>query len=135
MSCLLRTGRPSTHALGLAIAGASLLVAAAVFPLDAPPLSLFGCPLRAATGMPCLTCGCTHAFAAFARLHFVEAAGANPLGAALALACAVHAVWTALRLCGLRYVPAPFAVSPRMRLCVAVALAANWAFLIVHGAP
>ena len=135
MSCLVRAGRPSTHAVGLAIAGASLLAAAAVLPLAAPPLSLFPCPIRAATGLPCLTCGCTHAFAAFVRLQLLEAVRASPLGAAAALACAVHAVWTVLRLCGFPYAPAALAATRQIRLCAAAALAANWAFLIVHGAP
>lgn len=135
MKCVVRAGPPSVHALGLAITGGLLLTAAAVFPLDAPPLSLFACPFRAATGLPCLTCGCTHAFAALARLHLIEAAAASPLGALAALACVVHAVWTALRLCGLQYAPAGFAVTPRVRLSAAALLAANWAFLIVHGAP
>jgi len=135
MTFVVRAGGPSAHALGLSVAAASLLVAAAVLPLDQPPLSLFACPFRAATGLPCLTCGCTHAFAAVARLHFVQAALANPLGAMAALAAAVHVAWTALRLCGLRYAPAPLALTPRLRLGAAAMLAANWGFLVLHGAP
>ena len=135
MTLVVRAGRPSAHALGLAVASASLLLAAAALPLDQPPLSLLACPFRAATALPCLTCGCTHAFAAVARLHFVQAAPANPLGAAAAVAAAVHVVWTALRLCGLRYAPAPIALTPRLRLGAAAMLAANWGFLILHGAP
>src|SRR5438132_1407949 len=64
MSCLVRAGAPSVHALGLAAVAAILLAAAVVLPLDAPPLSLFACPFRGATGLPCLSCGCTHSFAA-----------------------------------------------------------------------
>ena len=135
MKCVARAGRPSIHELGLAIAGASLLVAAAIFSADNPPFSLFVCPLRAATGIPCLTCGCTHAFAAVARLHLIDAVAASPLGAVAAAACAVHASWTALRLCGFPYAPVAPAATPRIRLCAAAALAANWLFLIVHGAP
>ena len=135
MKCVVRAGPPSAHALGLAAAGLSLLVAAAVLPLDAPPLSLFGCPFRAATSLPCLTCGCTHAFAAFARLRFADALLASPLGALVALACAAHVAWTALRLCGLGYAPAGFAVTGRVRLGAAALLAGNWLFLVLHGAP
>jgi hypothetical protein len=135
MKCVVRAGPPSVHALGLAATGLFLLVAAAVLPLDAPPLSSFACPFRAATSFPCLTCGCTHAFAAVARLRFAEAFSASPLGALIALACAAHAAWTALRLCGLGHAPAAFAVTGRVRLGAAALLAGNWVFLVLHGAP
>jgi hypothetical protein len=123
------------HALGLAAVGAALLAAAAVLPIDAPPLSLFVCPFRAATGWPCLTCGCTHAFAAFVRLRFTAAMEASPLGAALAAACAVHVVWTVLRLCGIRRAPASIEATPRLRAAVLTLLAANWIFLALHRSP
>jgi len=103
--------------------------------LDAPPLSLFACPFRAATSLPCLSCGSTHAFAAVAHLHPFEAAAASPLGALAACACAVHALWTALRLCGFRYAPATLAVTLRVRLGAAAMLVLNWAFLVLRGAP
>ena len=135
MTWATHAGPPSVHALGLAIASTALLCAAAILPLDAPPLSLFACPFRAATGWPCLTCGCTHAFAAFVRLRPLAALEANPLGAALALLCAVHVVWTALRLCGLRVAPASFSATPRIRAAGAALLLLNWAFVAVHGAP
>ncbi|MFL5397769.1 MAG: DUF2752 domain-containing protein, partial [Myxococcales bacterium] len=61
------------------------LSAAGVLPLDAPPLSLLACPFRAITGLPCLGCGCVHAFAAVARLEFGAAFLANPLGALVAI--------------------------------------------------
>jgi hypothetical protein len=128
---IVRAGPPSAHALGLAATGASLLLAAAVLPLDAPPLSLFVCPLRAATGLPCLACGCTHAFHFAVRLEARQAFLASPLGALLALACAAHAVWTLLRLCGLPWAP-QVAVTRGVRWAAALALLANWAFLAVR---
>ena len=128
-------GPPSVHALGLAAAGTAFLCAAAILPLDAPPLSLLACPFRAATGWPCLTCGCSHAFAAFVRLRPLAAIEASPLGATLALLCAVHVVWTALRICGLRRAPVNFRATPRVRAAGAALLIANWAFLVLHGAP
>ncbi|HYZ89950.1 MAG TPA: DUF2752 domain-containing protein [Myxococcales bacterium] len=135
MTWTVRAGPPSVHALGLAAVGVVLLGAAAVLPLDASPLSLLACPFRAATGWPCLTCGCTHAFAAFVHLHPVSALEASPLGAALALACAVHVGWTLLRLCGLRRAPAAVAVTPRVRAAALALLAANWIFLALHRSP
>jgi hypothetical protein len=135
MTWTVRSGRPSVHALGLAAAGTALLCAAAILPLDAPPLSIFACPFRAATGWPCLTCGCTHAFAAFVRLRPLAAIESSPLGAALALLCVVHAAWTALRLCGLKRTPVSLPATPRLRAAGAVLLIANWAFLVLHGAP
>lgn len=135
MSWTVRSGPPSVHALGLAAASGAMLGAAAVLPLDAPPLSLLACPFRAATGWPCLTCGCTHAFAAFMRFDFVAAVAASPLGAILAALCAVHVVWTVLRLAGLRLAPASMPATPRVRAAAVALLAANWVFLVLHGPP
>jgi len=123
-----RASFPSLHALGLAAAAASLLAAAAVVPLDAPFLF---CPFRAATGLPCLTCGCTHAFHHLVRGQVAAAFASSPLGALLAMACAAHLLWTLLRLCGLPYA---LSVQPTraIRWTAAGALAANWAFLVLR---
>lgn len=123
-----RAGPPSVHAFGLAAAAATLLAGAAVLPLEAPPLSLFACPFLLATGLPCLACGCTHAFHFFVRGQFGAALLASPLGALLALACAIHLCWTALRLCGLRWAPR-LEATRRLRFAAAAVLAANWAFV------
>jgi len=128
---LRRAGPPSVHALGLAACGAALLGAAAALPIDAPPLSWFACPFRAFTGLPCLTCGCTHAFHFFVRLRFADAAFASPLGALLALLCFFHAAWTLLRLCGLRWA-LQIEVTRGARRAAALALFANWLFLAVR---
>lgn len=135
MRGIVRAGPPSVHALGLAVAGLSLLLAAAVLPLDAPPLSLFACPFRAATSLPCLCCGCTHAFAAAVRMHPLDALGFNPLGALAAGALAVHVLWTALRLCGLGWAPAAIAVTSRFRVGALATLGLNWAFVVLRGGP
>ena len=135
MSWTVRSGPPSVHALGLAAAGAAVLGAAALLPLDEPPLSFLACPFRAATGWPCLTCGCTHAFAAFMRFDYAAAVEASPLGAILAAFCAVHVVWTVLRLGGFRRAPASIPATPRVRAAAVALLAANWIFLVLHGAP
>ncbi len=122
------------HALGLLAAAAALLAAAAVLPLDAPPLSLLFCPFRAATGLPCLACGCTHAFHFFVRGQFAAAILASPLGTLLALACAAHVVWTLLRLCGLPWAPL-LQPTRTVRWSAGILLAANWAFLALRSTP
>ena len=117
-------GPPSVHALGLAAAGAALLCAALVV-----PLGLFECPLRAATGVACPTCGCTRAFHWFVRGDLLAAVKASPLGALLALACAVHAAWTLLRLAGLPYAPRLPRPTPALRSAAAIAILLNWAYV------
>ena len=129
-----RAGFPAVHALALAGVSALLLAAAALLPLDAPPLSLLSCPLRAATGIPCLGCGCTRAFHHAVRGQLLEACSHSPLGAALAIACAAHLAWTLLRLAGLRSAPR-IELTPRLRWAAAAALAANWIFVALRAAP
>jgi hypothetical protein len=81
--------------------------------------------------LPCLTCGCTHAFHFLVRLHVREAFLSSPLGALLALLCFAHASWTVLRLCGLPWAP-HLALTNRTRWAALAAVAANWAFLAVR---
>jgi uncharacterized protein DUF2752 len=128
-----RAGAPSVHALGLAAVSLALLAAAALLPLDAPPLSLFACPLRARTGVPCLSCGFAHAFHFAVRGELGRALASSPAGALLALACAGHAAWTALRLFGLPYAP-QVEMTSRLRWAAVAALAASWAFVALRGA-
>lgn len=130
---------PSVHALGLAFAGALVLLAAAALPLGAPPLSLFPCPLRAATGLPCLSCGATHAFWFAMHGRPGAALASNPLAAIGALLIAAHCALTALRLCGLRFAPAIPRPSPRaarrLRAGAVLVAVANWLFVALRGAP
>lgn len=116
------------HALALAGVSVILLGAAAALPPDSPVLAVFACPFRAATGLPCLGCGFTHAFQFTVRGQLGAAVRASPLGVLLALAAAAHAAWTALRLWGFPYAPR-FTLTVRWRWACAVALAANWLFL------
>ena len=117
------------HALGFALLSLALLLAARVLPLDRPPLSLFACPLREATGWPCLFCGCTHAFAHAVRGEFVAAFLASPLGTVLAIAAVLHLLVTLARLAGLRLALPELEVSARMRWAGLALLAINWAFV------
>ncbi len=130
---MVRAGPPSVHALGLAAASLALLSVAAFLPLDAPPLSLFVCPFRAATGLPCLTCGASHAFAHLVRGRGMAALGANPLGALLALVCAVHLLWTLARIAGLPWAPRTTTATRPLRIAALALLAANWGYLLAAG--
>jgi hypothetical protein len=121
--------KPSLHAGGFALVAASLLLAARVLPLDAPPLSLFACPVKAATGWPCLFCGSTHAFAHFTRGEIAAAFLASPLGALLALACAGHVALTLLRLFGLPLALPEVEFTPRRRWAALGLIAASWVFV------
>jgi hypothetical protein len=119
------------HAIAISVLHLFALAAAGLLPLDAPPLSLLACPFRAATGLPCLGCGCLHAFAAVAHLDLHAALLANPLGSLVAIGGAVFAVVTALRLCGV-HLAAPRLGPPGARcarIAVAVAVLANWCFV------
>jgi hypothetical protein len=112
------------HALGLATVAAALLAAAAVV-----PLGIFECPLRAATGIACPTCGCTRAFHYFVRGDFGLSLRASPLGALAALACAVHIAWTLLRLAGFPYAPRLPQATTALRRSAVVAIVLNWAYV------
>lgn len=57
---------------------AGLLLAALV---PEPLLSLYRCPLKHMTGLPCPSCGMTRATVALAHGHIVDALVLNPVGA------------------------------------------------------
>ena len=129
-----RASRPSIHALALAGVAMVLLAAARALPLDGPPLSLLACPFRAATGFPCLGCGCTRAFHFAVRGQLAAAFSQSPLGALLALTCAGHILWTLLRMAGVPYAPA-LEPTRRVRWLAAFALAGNWLYLALRDRP
>ena len=62
--------------------------------------SVYTCPFRRQTGMPCPGCGGTEAFGLGARGHWRAAAVANPLGAFAALAAWALSLAAALTLLG-----------------------------------
>lgn len=113
------------------IAAASFLVARFV-PVLGIPLT---CPLRSLAGIPCATCGMTHAFVHLAHGDARLAFAASPLGAVLAGGAWLYAALDLAR-AALR---APFPVaSPRaLRAVAAAGVAAvlvNWAYLLAVGA-
>jgi len=91
------------------------------------------CPFRALTGVPCPTCGTTHAAVALLNGKVGGAFAANPLAAAAGVAFAVGGlvapIWAALRL------PVPQLTSPLprwARLAIVGALLADWAYVIAR---
>ncbi len=124
------TARRFGHAEVFASIAALSFLAARLLPLlDLP----FVCPFRALTGLPCATCGMTHAFVRLAHGDVAAAVAASPLGAALGAAAWAFATLDLARLAaGLRW-PSP---GPRLARALAAgalaAVAANWAWLLAR---
>lgn len=100
-----------------------------------PVLSLpFVCPMKGAFGIPCMTCGMTHAFVALARGDLAVALGASPFGALLAAGAWGYAAADGVRAALDLPFPALDLRLQRALVAVAtVALVANWAWLLAHG--
>jgi hypothetical protein len=119
-----RLGHPEVFA---AIAAASFLVARFVPVLELP----FLCPLKRLAGIPCATCGMTHAFVHLAHGEVALALAASPLGALLAAALWAYAVLDLARVVTGVTLPLPGARAVRRAVIVGcVALLANWAYLV-----
>jgi hypothetical protein len=101
----------------------------------APVLSLpYVCPMKGIFGIPCLTCGMTHAFVGLAHGEVAVALGASPFGALLAAGAWLYAVADLARAALDR--PFPFLDLRLQRAVVAaaaLALALNWGWLLTHG--
>ncbi|WP_242395292.1 DUF2752 domain-containing protein [Anaeromyxobacter oryzisoli] len=119
------------HAEVFALIGAlSFLVARFV-----PVLSIgYACPLKALAGIPCATCGMTHAFVALAHGHVGAAVAASPLGALLAALAWAYAALDLLRAAAGWPLPVPARGAWRVATAVGIALLlANWAWLLSRG--
>lgn len=94
------------------------------------------CPFRAATGVPCATCGMTRAFVHLAHGDAAGALAASPLGALAAALAWAFALLALLRPALGRPWPR---VGPRAAraagLLGGAALLANWAYLVIAHAP
>ena len=113
-----------------AVIGALSFLVARFLPVLALP---YTCPARGLLGIPCATCGMTHAFVALARGDLAGALHASPLGAALA----AGAWGFALLDLGLLALGRPFPRVPAGALRLAtgagvVALLLNWAWLMAR---
>jgi len=117
------------HDVFAALAALSFLVARFT-----PVLSIgLPCPSRVLLGVPCATCGMTHAFVALAAGDLLGALQASPLGALLAGGAWLFALLDLARLAVGRPFPAP---SPRLLRGAAGAgagaLLVNWAWLLAR---
>jgi hypothetical protein len=117
------------HAEVFAAIGAASFAVARFLPV----LSLgYQCPLRAAAGIPCATCGMTRAFVHLAHGEVARALAASPLGALLAAAAWGLALLALLRLLvGWRWPAVPPRLARGAALVGLGALLANWAWLVI----
>jgi len=114
-----------------AIAAASFLVARFVPVLGFP----YTCPLKGIAGVPCATCGMTHAFVHLAHGDVALALAASPLGALLAGGAWLFALADVARVALAAPLPVPSVRALRAATAVGIAaLLANWAWLVTRGA-
>jgi hypothetical protein len=118
---------------GAAAVAAAALVLAAPAVLSRAVTSLPGCPLKALAGVPCPACGSGRATLALARLDPAAAFVSNPLFATAALLFVAGGVLAlGLALAG-RGVAEPQSPSVPVRAGLVLAVAANWAWLVLDG--
>jgi hypothetical protein len=119
-----RLGVPEVFAL----IGAASFAAARFLPLLDLHLE---CPFRAVTGLPCASCGMTHAFVALSRGDLAGAWAASPLGAGLAGGAWLYAVLDLARVAvGLPWPSLPQRASRALAAAALSAAALNWAWLL-----
>jgi len=114
----------------VAIAAALLTPVATRFAPDLP-----GCVFRELTGLPCPTCGSTHAALALARLDLPGAIAVNPLATLGALVFFFGGASAAAAALAGRPVPEPRLTGWVPRFAALLAIAGNWAWLLLHPPP
>jgi len=115
----------------------AVALAAAVLAHFATPLAplLPGCLFRELTGFPCPTSGTAHAAVALARLDLPHAIAFNPLATFGALVFLVGGVAAAVASLAGRPLPEPRLSGSAPRSAALLAVAANWAWLLLHPPP
>ena len=127
--------RPDGLPLGAIFLAIGVLGAAAVAVLHLDRLPILVCLFRAATGIPCLTCGATRAAALLATGNLSGAFAMNPLATAGALALVPWGLADLVLLPRGRALAvelAPSAAWAARRLAVAAVLV-NWGYLVATG--
>jgi uncharacterized membrane protein YccF (DUF307 family) len=127
--------RAGATPLGAIFLACGLVIAAVVGVLHLDRLPVTFCAFKAVTGLPCMSCGTTRAFARLYSLDLPGAVTMNPLSAAVALALVPWGI------ADLALLPKGRAlvleVSPRLapfvRVTAVTMVFANWAYLIVAG--
>ena len=112
-------------------------LAAAVLARLATPLAplLPDCLFRELTGLPCPTCGTAHAAVALARLDLPHAIAFNPLATVGALVFLLGGAAAAMASLADRPLQEPRLAGRAPRLAALFAVAANWAWLLLHPPP
>ena len=98
-------------------------------------IGLPGCLFRDLTGLPCPTCGTAHAALAIARLDLPGALAFNPLATLGALVFLLGGFAAAAASLAGRPLREPRLSGPAPRLAALLAVAANWAWLLLHPPP
>lgn len=118
------------HAEVFAVIGLASFVAARFLPVLETG---FLCPIRGILGIPCATCGMTHAFVSLAHGEVAAAFRASPFGALLAAGAWLYSAADLARAALRAPFPEP---SPRaargLVASLAVAATVNWAYLVVR---
>lgn len=121
-----RFGHPEVFAL---IALLSFLVAR-FLPVLAVP---YTCPLKGLAGIPCATCGMTHAFVHLAHGELARALGTSPLGTLLAAGAWLYAAADGVRVALGAPLPVPAPGALRAATVTGIAaLLVNWAWLVAR---
>ena len=129
------TARPDGVPLGAIFLAIAVLGAAAVAVLHLDRLPIVFCVFRAATGIPCLTCGATRAAGLLATGDLAGALAMNPLATLAGLALVPWGLADLVLLARGRALaveiapPAAWAV----RGLAAAAVVVNWGYLIAAG--
>ena len=113
--------------------GALALTAVLLAPLatDLAP-RLPGCLFRELTGLPCPTCGATRAALALARRDLAGAITVNPLATLGALLFVLGGAAAAVASLAGRPLREPPLAGPALRSAAVLAVAANWAWILLH---
>ena len=127
--------RAGATPLGAIFLACGLVIAAVVGVLHLDRLPVAFCAFKAVTGLPCMSCGTTRAFARLYSLDLPGAVTMNPLSAAVALALVPWGISDLALLPKGRALA--LEVSPRLapfvRVTAVTLVFANWAYLIVAG--